>query len=299
MKDPSVRVLSCRARCFEFQRKEFQRGISGFNDPEMSRLFLQQVNGSYNNRLDMTTAQSEWNGLDRLGMTRRLVNDLPRRQGDIQKHCDSPCLCASVVQKIIAYLNNSFKPKSFYMKKLFFMLAVVILNSLIACNSDAGGMSATAKKNKEVNTAIMKAYESGDLSKMGDYIAADAVDHGGDTGDIKGLDSIVAAMKRYHDQTENVKTEVIREMADDEYVIVWSKVSGTAKVDMMGMKAGQSYTLNGVDIGKFKDGKAVEHWLYMDPKELAQMMMPSLSNTFPASDAIMTSDTAIMNPPKN
>jgi len=37
----------------------------------------------------------------------------------------------------------------------------------------------------------------------------------------------------------------------------------------------------------------------MDPKELAQMMMPSLSNTFPASDAIMTSDTAIMNPPKN
>ena len=185
------------------------------------------------------------------------------------------------------------------MKKLFFMLAVVILNSLIACNSDAGGMSATAKKNKEVNTAIMKAYESGDLSKMGDYIAADAVDHGGDMGDIKGLDSIVAAMKRYHDQTENVKTEVIREWADDEYVIVWSKVSGTAKVDMMGMKAGQSYTLNGVDIGKFKDGKAVEHWLYMDPKELAQMMMPSVSNTFPASDAIVTSDTAIMNPPKN
>ncbi len=185
------------------------------------------------------------------------------------------------------------------MKKLFFILAVVILNSLIACNSDAGGgMSATAKKNKEVNTAIMKAYESGDLSKMGDYIATDAVDHAGETGDIKGLDSIVAAMKRYHAQTENVKTEVLREMADDEYVIVWSKVSGTAKTDMMGLKAGQSYTMNGVDIGKFKDGKAVEHWLYMDPREMMQMMMPAMSNSFPASDAIVTNDTAIMNPPK-
>ena len=161
------------------------------------------------------------------------------------------------------------------MKKLFFILAVVILNSLIACNSDAGAMSATAKKNKEVNTAIMKAYEAGDFSKMGDYIAADAVDHGGETGDIKGLDSIVATMKRYHDQTENVKTEVTREMADDEYVIVWSKVSGTAKVDMMGLKAGQSYTMTGVDIAKFKDGKAVEHWLYMDPREMMQIMMPS------------------------
>jgi hypothetical protein len=70
-----------------------------------------------------------------------------------------------VVQKNIPYLNNSFKPKSINMKKLFFILAVVILNSLIACNSDAGGMSATAKKNKEVNEAITKAYEAGDLAK--------------------------------------------------------------------------------------------------------------------------------------
>src|SRR6187455_1254128 len=105
------------------------------------------------------------------------------------------------------------------MKKLFFMLAVVILNSLIACNSDIGGMSATAKKNKEVNTAIMKAYEAGDYSKMGDYIAADATDHGSYIGNVKGLDSIVVAMKRYHDQMNNMKSEVIREMADDEYVI--------------------------------------------------------------------------------
>jgi len=73
------------SKYFEFQRKEFQRDISGFNDPEMSRLFLQQVNGSYNNRLDMT---------------RRLVYDIPRRHRDTEKHCGSPCLCASVVQKI-------------------------------------------------------------------------------------------------------------------------------------------------------------------------------------------------------
>ena len=105
-------------------------------------------------------------------------------------------------------------------------------------------------------------------------------------------------MKRYHDQTENMKTEVLREMADDEYVMVWSKVSATAKAGMMGMKAGQSFTMTGVDIAKFKDGKAVEHWLYMDPSEMMQMMMPSMSNSFPASDAIVTNDTAIMNPPK-
>ena len=230
-------------------------------------------------------------------MTRGMAYDIPRRHEDTEKHGVSSWLCFSVVQKIIAYLNHSFKSKSFFMRKLFFILAVVILNSLIACNSDAGGMSATAKKNKEVNDSIMKAYEAGDFSKMGNYIAADAIDHGSYMGDVKGLDNIVVAMKGYHDQWNNRKTEVLREMADDEYVIVWSKISGIPKTDMLSMKAGQSYTMTTVDVAKFKDGKGVEHWLYMDPKEIAKLMTPTM-NTFPLSDAIVTDDSAIMNPPK-
>jgi predicted SnoaL-like aldol condensation-catalyzing enzyme len=133
------------------------------------------------------------------------------------------------------------------MKKLFLILSVVALNSLIACNS---GMSATAKKNKEVNDAIMKAFEAGDFSKMGDYIAADAVDHGGEKGDVSGLDNIVAAMKGYREQMGEVKFETISELADDDYVMVWSKMAGR--------------NMTTVDIAKFKDGKAVEHWIYMD-----------------------------------
>jgi predicted SnoaL-like aldol condensation-catalyzing enzyme len=137
------------------------------------------------------------------------------------------------------------------MKKLFFILAVVILNSLVACNS---GMSSTAKKNKEVNDAIMKAFEAGDFSKMGDYIAADAVDHGSEKGDVSGLDNIVAAMKGYREQMGEMKSETIRELADDDYVMVWSKMAGR--------------NMTTVDIAKFKDGKAVEHWIYMDPKDM-------------------------------
>ena len=134
------------------------------------------------------------------------------------------------------------------MSKLFFVFAVVILNSLVACNS---GMSSTAKKNKEVNDAIMKAYEAGDFSKMGDYIAADAIDHGGEKGDVSGLENIVAAMKGYREQMGEMKFETIRELADDDYVMTWSKMTGR--------------NMTTVDIAKFKDGKAVEHWVYMDP----------------------------------
>jgi predicted SnoaL-like aldol condensation-catalyzing enzyme len=155
------------------------------------------------------------------------------------------------------------------MKNLLRLLSIAVCSILISCNG-GGGMSATAKKNKDVNDAIMKAYEAGDFSKMGDYIAADAVDHAGEKGDVKGLDSILADMKRYRAMMPDMKSTMTRSMADDEYVFTWSKTSGT-----MGGKVTE---MTGVDVTKFKDGKAVEHWVFMDPKEMMSMMQ-----TMPAS----------------
>lgn len=156
------------------------------------------------------------------------------------------------------------------MRKLFILSCIAACSFLISC-SGGGGMSATAKKNKEVNDAITKAYEAGDFSKMGDYIAADAVDHGGETGDIKGLDNIIAEMKKYKAQMPDMKSTMSRSMADDEYVFTWSTVSGTMN--------GKSVTMTSVDVAKFKDGKAVEHWIYMDPKDMAMMMPPPVDTT--------------------
>ena len=158
------------------------------------------------------------------------------------------------------------------MRKLLLILAIAFSCVFISCNSNSGGMSAKAKKNIEVNEAIIKAYEAGEFSKMGDYITADAVDHGGPTGDVKGLDNIVADMKSYHDQMPDMKSETLKVLADDEYVMTWSKTSGTVKTDGNGMKAGQKMSYTGIDVAKFKDGKAVEHWIFMDPKEMMSMM---------------------------
>lgn len=152
------------------------------------------------------------------------------------------------------------------MKNLFLLLTIATGSICISCNN-SGGMSATAKKNLEVNEAIMKAYEAGDFSKMGDYIAADAVDHGSDKGyDVKGLDSIVADMKRYHAMMPDMKASNTRSLADDEYVFTWATISGNMN--------GKPMTMSSIDVSKFKDGKAVEHWMYMDPKDMMAMMPP-------------------------
>lgn len=148
------------------------------------------------------------------------------------------------------------------MKSLFFLVTATAICLFASCNS--GGMSVTTKKNMEVNDAIMKAYEAGNFSKMSDYIEADAVDHGGENGDIKGLDSIVANMKRYHAMAPDMKSVITKTFADDEYVFTWSKTSGTMN--------GKKTEMTGVDVSKFKNGKAVEHWVYMDPNEMMKMM---------------------------
>lgn len=152
------------------------------------------------------------------------------------------------------------------MKANIIISTMVLSLCFISCKEDGGGLSARAQKNKEVNNAIMKAYESGDFSKMGDYIAADAIDHGGDNGDVKGLDSIVAQMKKYHSMMPDMKSEIQRELADDEYVFTWARMNGT----MNGVKT----NMTSMDVTKFKDGKAIEHWVYMDPNELIKMMAP-------------------------
>lgn len=127
-------------------------------------------------------------------------------------------------------------------------------------------MSATAKKNVEVNEAITKAYEAGEFDKMGDYIAGDAIDHSGEQGDIVGLENIVAEMKKWQQMMPDMKGTPTKILADDEYVFTWSRSSGTMN--------GQKIELSGVDISKFKDGKAIEHWMFMDPKDMMKMMPP-------------------------
>lgn len=157
------------------------------------------------------------------------------------------------------------------MKKLIFLSAIIVCCLFVACKSESGGMSETAKKNIAANDSITKAYERGDFSKMSEWIAADAVDHAGEEGDIVGLENIVAEMKKWKEMMPDMKSTMSRSMADDEYVFTWSKSSGTMN--------GQKIEMTGMDVAKFKDGKAVEHWMYMDPKEMMKMMQMSVADT--------------------
>jgi hypothetical protein len=159
------------------------------------------------------------------------------------------------------------------MRKIFLSASAALLCCCMGCNNDAktGGVSAATQKNLDAAHAINKAIETGDVSKLGDYIAADAVDHG-DHGDVKGVDSIKAELAAIHTSGNNMKVENIKELADDEYVFQWMRMTGTNSDPAM-MPVGP-YDMNAIQVSKFKDGKAIEHWSFMQPADMMKMMPP-------------------------
>ncbi len=162
------------------------------------------------------------------------------------------------------------------MKKLLIMFSLGSSIMFMSCSSkkESSGMSETAKKNLETNNIILKMFETGDWSKVGDYISQDVVDHAGPKGDMVGLDSLKAYFEKMSQMMTNMKNEIKKVLADDEYVMSWVYGSATAKVDIpeMGMKTGDIHSGNSVEVSRYKDGKVVEHWSFMDVNDMMKMM---------------------------
>ena len=164
------------------------------------------------------------------------------------------------------------------MKKLAFAVSAVILSCFITCTNNAAheeGASEKAKKNLENTKAIISMFETGDFSKAGDYITADAVDHSTPQGEVKGLDNLKTMFAQMTSTMSNVKNEVVKGISDDDYSMVWLRQTWTQKTDdpMMGMKAGQNGDMQSVEVCKHgADGKITDHWGFMSMADMMKMM---------------------------
>ncbi|HTQ65683.1 MAG TPA: ester cyclase [Puia sp.] len=165
------------------------------------------------------------------------------------------------------------------MKKYLVLCSVAYSTiCIISCNGRTGP-SGTAQKNLEVAHSINQCFDNKDFSKLGDYIASDAVDHGGENGDIRGLDNLKSEFEKSVAGLSSQKTEIVKELADDEYVMAWSHFTGTFATDGKDHKTGDKIDMNIAEVTKFKDGKASEHWVFLDPKDIMKMMPPQKTDS--------------------
>jgi predicted SnoaL-like aldol condensation-catalyzing enzyme len=156
------------------------------------------------------------------------------------------------------------------MKKLVTAMAGLFL--LASCSNHAGE-SDKAKKNKETMNGVIRAIEQRDLSKLDQYMAPDIIEHSSMKGELRGLEAVKADLQDALSYTSEMKTEVIREFADDEYVVSWLRFRGIVAMDVNGMKKGDSMVTTSIEVARFNnDAKAIEHWTFMDMAEVQKMM---------------------------
>jgi predicted SnoaL-like aldol condensation-catalyzing enzyme len=170
------------------------------------------------------------------------------------------------------------------MKKILFVFVAAVSCFLFSCNekvADSDGMSDTAKKNLEAFHAVDKAFQTGDISMIDSVVASDFVDHT-PKGDYNrdSLKAMITMMKN----AGTMKSEIKKEFADDEYVMGWMRWTGTTNGSLPDMPAGP-YDMSGIEVVRFKDGKAVEHWAFMDARDMMKMMGAQMPGAAPtASD---------------
>ena len=177
------------------------------------------------------------------------------------------------------------------MKKFLLILSAGAVCFFTSCGGKkeegSGGMSAKAKANLAASKIVSDALMSGDISKIDSAVASDFVDHT-DKGDM-GRDSLKAMITMMHKSGGDMKMETVKEFADDEYVVSWMRYSGS-NGESMGMPKGP-YNMTTIELVKCKDGKAIEHWGFMEPREMMKMMAPpSPSTGAPVEKPVKTTD---------
>jgi len=193
-------------------------------------------------------------------------------------------------EKFLAAPYYSSLTKIFIMKKIPLIVASGFL-FLSSCNNETKTSAASestsensqAQKNLDAHHVVVKAFETGDVSGLDNVISADFVDHT-DMGDKKGVDSLKSMVNFVHTNFKDMKVETVKELADDNYVMSWLKYTGTSDGKMM-MPAGP-YDLDAIETTKFQDGKAVEHWTFMEAQDNVKMnqQMQAMMTNMPKRD---------------
>ena len=167
------------------------------------------------------------------------------------------------------------------MKKLLTTTVCFVLCLFMACKE--GTTTSTSEtsqvaRNKTNSQIIYRAIETGDVSHLDSAIDKDFIDHAGEHGDVKGIDSLKKMFAQMHDEINDLNIEEIANATDGDYNIALIRMTGTTAKPMMGMPAGTKLDMKSVEVVKVKDGKATEHWGYMDPKDMMKMMGGGTNN---------------------
>jgi len=137
---------------------------------------------------------------------------------------------------------------------------------------------ASADDMEDANMALMKKFykevvNMGKVDMMDQLCATNFIEHEVTPGFEPNLEGVKKMFKAYLAAFPDLKFEVNMMLAKGDKVVSYITMSGTQKGPFMDMPAsGKKFNTKAIDIIRFKDGKAVEHWGVTDSMAMMQQL---------------------------
>lgn len=102
---------------------------------------------------------------------------------------------------------------------------------------------------------------SHDYDRFSEVMAENVVDHDGAEGDAPGVEGVKQYWRRLGESFPDFELDVDVFEADDDYITLAYRLSGTHKGEFMGFApTGKHFEVRSVQVGRFEDGLMVERW---------------------------------------
>ena len=154
--------------------------------------------------------------------------------------------------------------------KLFLTIFIFfIISSFVFSQSDS-------KRTEMMKTKISNAYDifnSYNYDKLSEYIDDNFIEHSPDPGQKQGLEGLKDAFKELQKGFPDYKLTINDIIVSGDKASVLFTFTGTNSGEMMGMKAtNKKVEVQGIDYLYFKNGKATDHWGYMDMHKFMEQL---------------------------
>jgi steroid delta-isomerase-like uncharacterized protein len=148
-------------------------------------------------------------------------------------------------------------------------VAVFLFSFIISANADV---------KEDANIAAMKRFyneviNQGNIDLLDDLCAENFVEHEESPGFAPNRDGVKKWFRMLRAAFPDLKFEVEFIFAKDDKVVSYVTMTGTQKGPFMGMPAsGKKIRVNTIDIVRFANGKAIEHWGVTDSGTMMQQL---------------------------
>ena len=116
-------------------------------------------------------------------------------------------------------------------------------------------------------------FNKGNMKVMDELLSSNVVEHNPFPGQGPGLEGFKKSLTELRQAFPDLHMTVDDMLADGDKVIIRSTMTGTHKGSFMNMPAtGKQVKVEGIDIVRIKDGKAVEHWGVTDTMTMMQQL---------------------------